>query len=897
MTNQGQQLTFGTYNAKQFEDVYLNLTVADIEDAQAHLDDLPESQRRGLTLETLRHFHCGYLKNWVLTKCRAEYACGTYINDDGTPKNLPPASPRLIVPTPSMNHFNAILTASARRSTDKAFWKQHAGEKELFYDPAALDADTIVVVEGEVDAMTIWQVTGGKVPVVAILGCSNQRKTLGARLTKDLRGKRFVIMLDADAAGKESAEKLRDMLIRERVPAVIRYLYDYLPSELKKDPRAVKIDANEILTLHGESRLKDVLKCAMATVNADLDRVAAQIQADIDTAGTADVDFVPDFKACYRRKKSSPSNNPARATKKISSAEYAAADNNVGDSRRIIAELLNYIPAKNLTRDDWFAVGCVLKRYGFKFADFDKWSDDGDSRYDAADCATQWDSMKTADELDDGEGYDVGTLKLLARQFGLKNLFHAEQHNRADGARLALLYKNKLRYLQDVDSWLTYDGGILTDGGVWTRSTDSRNSYLMPFVTRAAEFMHDLARDSDEHKIAARFDNTKTSTPAITYLKGVDLIIVTERDLDTHHELLNVGNGVIDLTNGKLMAAEPKLLFTRQAPAIYRGIYYRDPENIVEKFLHDILPDEATLDAVIRYLGYALFGGVWEHVAQFWRGDGRNGKTTLLNLLLAVLGSYVVQLSSAAILLTGKPQDPNQATTALNPLDGARLALIDELPQNARLDVTLLKTLTGGGTIVIRQLHHEAKNIIARAKLIINCGQYLPRLDNVDDLGLKERLRNVLFNQTFTGSRADVRLMEKLTTRDALSAALSIFVGGAVRWYRDGLTESADMKRAKQDYLESNDFLREFFDENCVFAADKFIPRKKLLPRIREQYPAQVMRLFGNSDRALTEAIAKIDGISYGAGGKNKTYSFYGVGWQEDDFGGTPISSADYRPE
>ena len=125
---------------------------------------------------------------------------------------------------------------------------------------------------------------------------------------------------------------------------------------------------------------------------------------------------------------------------------------------------------------------------------------------------------------------------------------------------------------------------------------------------------------------------------------------------------------------------------------------------------------------------------------------------------------------------------------------------------------------------------------------------------------------------------------------------LSLLVKGAVDWYHDGLLESDDMKRAKAAYLESNDFLREFFAENCVFADDKFIPRKKLLPRIREQYPAQVMRLFGNSDRALTEAIAKIDGISYGAGGKNKTYSFYGVGWQEDDFGGTPISSADYRP-
>ena len=396
----------------EVEAEYQRLIAADLAEAQAHLDELPESQRRGLTLETLRHFHCGYLPNWILTRSRAEFACGVYTNRlTGEPKRLPPPSERIIIPTESMNHFNAVATPRARRSTDKKYWKQHAGEKELFCDPAALDSDTLVVVEGEVDAMTIWQVTGGEVPVVAILGCDNQRKTLFARLTKDLSGKRFVILLDADAAGKKAAEKLRDRLIQSRVPAVTRYLYDYLPYQYKKDPRAVKIDANEILTKHGEYRLQAALNGAMATVKADLDRVAAQIQADMDAAGLETA--TPELKLIHSRPRNNSGTTP---TPRYRNSNHADND----DDRNIIRDALQYIPladADKVTRDDWFAVGCVMKRYDFEFEDFDAWSKSDPARYDADDCRRQWDNMWTVEQAGEG-GYSIGTLIKIAKGFG-----------------------------------------------------------------------------------------------------------------------------------------------------------------------------------------------------------------------------------------------------------------------------------------------------------------------------------------------------------------------------------------------------------------------------------------------------------------------------------------------
>ena len=415
-----QELTFGMYPAEKFADVYQQFIAADIAEAQTHLDDLPESQRRDLTLDTLRHFHCGYLKSWVLTKFRAQYACGTYTKDDGTPKKLPPPSERIIIPTPSMNHFHAVATKHARQSMKDKYWKQHQGTEELFCDSAALEADTLVVVEGEVDAMSIWQVTGGQVPVVAILGCGNAPKTLGARLSKDLRGKRFVIMLDADAAGQKSAKELCNGLIQGRVPAVTRYLYEHLNPELKKDPHARKIDANQILTEHGATRLLTTIQAALATANTDLDGIAAKIEQERAADAEAENAVAPFNPEYFAQKKSARADGKIEYSQGQAPAQYATADEGPDDARRIIRDAIQYIPladASNVTRGDWFKVGCVMNRYGFDFADFDAWSKSDPARYEGTDaCRIQWQSMTNADGTPK-YGYKIGTLINIAKQF------------------------------------------------------------------------------------------------------------------------------------------------------------------------------------------------------------------------------------------------------------------------------------------------------------------------------------------------------------------------------------------------------------------------------------------------------------------------------------------------
>lgn len=386
---------FGKLPADQFDAEYLRLIKLDLANAQAHRHEMPAVAKRGLTDETIDHFNFGYIPDWINTKSRAELNCGLYVDKKtGKPKHLPPPSERVIIPTASGNHFNAVATQAARADLHKDYWKQHAGEMELFCDPSALEADTILIVEGEWDAASIWQCSGGKIAVVAILGCANWKKTLLPKLD-DLRGKRFVLMLDADDAGKKNAKLLCNELLKRGIPAFYRPLYDVLTPHYRQLYGA-KVDANDILQARGDKYLNDLIQDDILgdyTV-ANLNIVAEEIKQG---------KYVVEDKPATHKEISTPNNG---------------TDPGI-DTDEIKLILKDFVHANDLTRDEWWSVGAILYRYGFTLDDFKAWSDDGDSRYNENRCEIEWDCY--ADEIpkfNDDEGYKIGTLIHFAKQKG-----------------------------------------------------------------------------------------------------------------------------------------------------------------------------------------------------------------------------------------------------------------------------------------------------------------------------------------------------------------------------------------------------------------------------------------------------------------------------------------------
>lgn len=173
-------------NPKPIEKKIENFTSI-IEKSWAHLDAFFANKKdwRGLTKTTLTAFGCGYLPNWFF---------GGF------------ASERIIIPT-SANHYLARYVGE--KEIAKQFWKIHRGSKEIFGASKAINSlntdrtQPIFAVEGEVDAMTIYQCG---FTAIAFSG-SDITARQQALLNDFPEGSFFVLMLDNDETGKMKSEK------------------------------------------------------------------------------------------------------------------------------------------------------------------------------------------------------------------------------------------------------------------------------------------------------------------------------------------------------------------------------------------------------------------------------------------------------------------------------------------------------------------------------------------------------------------------------------------------------------------------------------------------------------------------------------------------------------------
>lgn len=404
--------------------------------------------------------------------------------------------------------------------------------------------------------------------------------------------------------------------------------------------------------------------------------------------------------------------------------------------------------------------------------------------------------------------------------------------------RIEFVYGDRIRYLQDTNCWLILDKNN-QGGGVW-KNRGEKKAVIEPYAVELADALINNAENAEQAKLGRHLKKQKNRSQAIESMKGSWNLIIHPEDLNKPKHLLNVLNGLVNLKTGELLPLDPNYLIMNQAGAVY------DPDadtSFVEKTFAEIIPDEKTRRAVFRYLGYCLTGMKNYHISEFWRGQsGANGKSTLIDFVTKVFGSYAKKLPTAGLLESRRPVDGNSATPAIAQLDGdIRLAIIDELPRNCRLDASLFKTLTGDEFVYSRAMYCSPRMIELRAKFIIN-GNHLPSFD-VDDGGVLRRINTVAFNQKFTGARADGKLAEKLDTPDNRSALLKILVEEAKLYYTDGLLESEEMKEAKEAYLEENDFVRNFLVENCITGQGGEITRKALEEKITATYPRECARL------------------------------------------------------
>lgn len=173
-----------------------------------------------------------------------------------------------------------------------------------------------------------------------------------------------------------------------------------------------------------------------------------------------------------------------------------------------------------------------------------------------------------------------------------------------------------------------------------------------------------------------------------------------------------------------------------------------DPEATRPKwdaFLERFLTDPEVRRTVKAYSGMGLIGILAQKVC-FHYGLGANGKSVFLAVLSGVIGpSLGVSLPKETIMGTGE-RGAGQASPDLVRLFGRRFVRIDEVKAGESLKEDLIKRLTGGDTLVVRDLYRgylEFDNV-ATPHMI---GNGDPKIEGTDD-GIWRRMLKIHWSVT-----------------------------------------------------------------------------------------------------------------------------------------------------
>ena len=142
---------------------------------------------------------------------------------------------------------------------------------------------------------------------------------------------------------------------------------------------------------------------------------------------------------------------------------------------------------------------------------------------------------------------------------------------------------------------------------------------------------------------------------------------VESQAFDQHHHLLNVLNGTINLTTGDLLAHDRKDMISKIATSEYTD---KCDTPRWSAFLDEIFDgDQDLIRYIQKAIGYSLSGSTEEHCAFFCYGTGRNGKSTMLDIISDLLGDYAINIQPETIMVRQASSGP---TSDIARLKGAR---------------------------------------------------------------------------------------------------------------------------------------------------------------------------------------------------------------------------------
>lgn len=428
-----------------------------------------------------------------------------------------------------------------------------------------------------------------------------------------------------------------------------------------------------------------------------------------------------------------------------------------------------------------------------------------------------WDGMRWLSDPD-GNG-----ARALAHQLG--GLIERETRYLAPADRTRALMEKKAAAAAKIKAL----------SAIKNRSADQDEELAQAMVDQAEA---KEALDTDKGRVGKRIGFAKTSgnsarmdnalkEGSIKLLKPLERMDASTTDVNTRSGVLRVEwvddwTGISDkkvpqirlISHASNSENTRDLLMTKMMDVVY------DPTATCPKFdafLERIQPHADMRAFLLRWFGLCMTAITGEQKLCFFYGNGKNGKSVLVDLVARIMGDYSATAKIESLTGTNR-RGGGDATPDLVPLIGARFVRASEPDQGVQWQEGLLKELTGGEKIMVRALHSDFVEAQPKFKLTIS-GNHKPDIRGTDD-GIWRRLLLVPFavkipdSETIEKDKLDAMLFAES------SGILNRMIQGLLDYLQNGLGEPASVLEATAEFREESDPFGQFLTSACVISGE-----------------------------------------------------------------------------
>jgi len=284
-------------------------------------------------------------------------------------------------------------------------------------------------------------------------------------------------------------------------------------------------------------------------------------------------------------------------------------------------------------------------------------------------------------------------------------------------------------------------------------------------------------------------------TEVVTAVKHfMSLMVKVEEVEEKYKYFISLKNGVLNVKNGTMIPHSKDLPLFEQMNLVFNP---KAECPVFDKYINEILSGD-DVKVIQEMFGYILYK-THEYPNFFLLiGSGRNGKTTLLNLIRKFVGSDSVENMTLHELTTSQ--------FSIAKLFGKLANVSGDIGSDVINDTSVIKLLTGNDSIAARRIHHDFINFTNHAKLIWGCNNP-PDFPKDKTVAFATRLTFIEFNSYFPvgDPRTDEHILDKMIVEEELS--------GILNWALEGLKRL--LKNRKFSYNKSTDKNLQLYEERA----------------------------------------------------------------------------------